>query len=142
MSVLQHEKVWGTTTCLHASQTFSRHMLWLRPLTYCSVHYHAHRSNWFCVIEGRVQIARFMGWQEEAVELTAGGVAEIPSRVPHQFRVVEQSIMLEEYLPDPVGGAVDQDDIVRLCEGGTVKAAEDFKGLYEELRTLHKEWHK
>jgi hypothetical protein len=48
---------------------------------------------------------------------------DVPSLVPHLFCVQASGSLFEEYYPDR-GGVVQQNDIIRLCEGGWLEAAQ------------------
>ncbi len=59
----------------------------------------------------------------------------IPSMVVHQFQVLQDGEIREEYWADR-GGEVRQDDIVRLVEGGIVRDIEDLRTLAEETMRI------
>jgi hypothetical protein len=118
------DKVWGRTRCAHDTLLYSRHELEIVANAFCSYHYHEHRANVFRVIEGRVRVVYTYGWRVLHTDLGPGDLLRMPSLVAHQFQVIESGLMQEDYYPDR-GGAVKQDDIIRLSEGGAIPT--DFK---------------
>ena len=114
------DKVWGRVWHLFQSEQAATSFLFLRKGTYCSKHYHEERVNVFAVIRGQVLVET---WNDEGDYLspwvlTGGGVFTVQEKVPHRFRVLEDSEMVEVYYPEKEGGKVRFDDIVRLEEGG------------------------
>lgn len=130
-SLKYEEKCWGSTCCVEQSSHYSRHQLRLVEGGYCSFHYHNQRANHFLVLIGKVRVISCIGWQCEATTLTPGEPLVIPSRVLHQFQVLESGRMIEEYWPD--GGRVLKDDITRLTIGGMVpvRKLNDHSGLFD-----------
>lgn len=113
------EKIWGRTRCSLDSLVYSKHELELKAGTFCSVHYHRFRGNKFVLFQGSVRIVWSYAWKIESKTLKPGDALHIPSLVVHQFQVLEDGVMTEEYYPER-GGKVEHGDIVRLCEGGSL----------------------
>lgn len=113
------DKVWGKTRCVYESSQFSGHWLVVKAGGYSSVHYHCDRANRFIVDSGKIAVVEFYAWRIKRQILRKGQQLDIPSLVPHQFQVLEDGIIREEYWADR-GGEVEHDDIVRLCKGGMV----------------------
>jgi mannose-6-phosphate isomerase-like protein (cupin superfamily) len=126
------DKVWGRTRCLFESRKYSRHELELVAGGYCSFHYHNHRANFFKVEKGIVRVVQLLGLELLAEDLYEGAELQVPSRVPHQFQVIEDGVMLEEYFPDR-GGDIDNSDIVRMSHGsnGLVFSTIDAPDIYD-----------
>jgi len=117
-------KCWGKTRCLLDSSEFSQHELILKSKSYCSLHYHNHRANRFIVTSGLINVVTFIGPEQYIHVLREGDRLDVPSLVLHMFIVLEDGSMLEEYYPDRLVNnkiaEVNQDDIVRLVEGGVM----------------------
>ncbi len=111
------DKVWGETRCLLQSPHYSIYELQVKERGFCSFHYHMNRANRFIVKSGMVRIVWCYGWLIKGITLTDGQSVEVHSLIPHQFQVVEDGVMLEEYFPDR-GGTIHNDDIERLTTGG------------------------
>jgi mannose-6-phosphate isomerase-like protein (cupin superfamily) len=115
------EKYWGKTQQIWRGKNGASLHLILLAGGYCSFHFHRERANLFHVLTGRVRVVTAIGWKVEYADLMpVGDMASqciVPSRVPHQFQVLEDAEMIEEYWPDR-GGLYMADDIVRLTEGG------------------------
>lgn len=126
-----NEKAWGTTECLISGPLYSRHRLAVKTGGYSSVHYHVDRANRFIVESGSIAVAVFYAWRVERHVLTVDNTLDVSSLVPHQFQVLEDGIVVEEYWPDR-GGSVREDDIVRLCKGGS-DCPSEIEGLAEWL---------
>ena len=113
------QKIWGKTRRVVLSWVYSQHELQVETGGYCSLHYHDRRINRFSVISGCVRVVWCYGWEVHEYCLSAGNSYTIRAKIPHQFQVLTEGVMLEEYLPD-VGGTVRLEDIVRLSTGGKV----------------------
>lgn len=110
-------KAWGSTECLISCPLYSRHRLEVLAGGYSSIHWHAERANRFHVESGTIAVVTFHAWRYDRLVLTVDNSCDVPSLVPHQFQVIEGGVIVEEYWPDR-GGAVREDDIVRLTVGG------------------------
>jgi len=128
-------KVWGSTRCIYESSKFSGHELKVKKGGYCSVHWHDDRANDFIVESGVIAVVTFYGWKIRRVILTKGKHFTVVSSVPHQFQVLQDGTIREEYWSD-CGGDVEHDDITRLTEGGMIDDIEQFHTLAED--TLRK----
>jgi mannose-6-phosphate isomerase-like protein (cupin superfamily) len=133
---MKHEtwvtKCWGSTRCIYESSQFSGHELQVKAGGYCSVHYHEQRANRFIVDSGVIAVVEFYAWWAKRRILTSGKTHDVPSLVPHQFQVLQDGKIREEYWADR-GGTVTQDDIVRLIDGDVIGNIEDFPELAEYL---------
>lgn len=122
-------KVWGKTREVTHTKSYSKHELILEENTYCSLHYHKHRANKFIIVKGVVTIIEMYGPQVHKFVLDANSqniYHDVPSLVPHMFVVNQAGLMIEEYYPDR-GGKVENDDIIRIVEGGTMSSSELHK---------------
>lgn len=122
-------KVWGRTRLNFGGDYFQRHELVIESGGYCSVHYHKQRANRFTIVSGSIAIVQFWAWKTERIVLTQDQTFDIPSLVVHQFQVLQDGKILEDYWPDR-GGKVRLSDIVRLSQGGKVKV-DDLEHLYD-----------
>lgn len=113
------EKDWGRTRCAVESPIYSAHELEVKAGGYCSFHYHERRANRFSVESGIVRVVWAYGWKIESSTLSKGNSLIVPSLVPHQFQVLEDGTIYEEYFGDR-GSEIDIGDIVRLSRGGRV----------------------
>jgi len=127
-------KFWGRTRCVCDTDLYSQHELELKAGGYCSIHYHESRANRFFIHSGRIAVVTFHAWAIDRKILTSGNALDVRAGVVHQFQVLEDGEMVEEYYPD--GGPVRNDDIVRLCQGG-VNKVEFLDDLAHRLMRQH-----
>jgi mannose-6-phosphate isomerase-like protein (cupin superfamily) len=132
------DKVWGRTRIIVKSDMFQRHQLEVNARSFCSVHWHEHRSNKFIVVSGVIRIVEFYAWTHVVHVLTADMEYDVPSLVPHQFQVAESGKMFEDYWPDRDNTVVDNRDIVRLYTGNILDDGETFDQLLERMPLEHK----
>ena len=111
------QKVWGKTRCTHRSKRYALHELEVDKGGFCSYHYHLNRSNVFRVVTGLVRVVWTLGWQIHCTDLGPDNEFEIDAQIAHQFQVLENGLMLEEYYSD---FEVEELDIFRLTTGGKV----------------------
>ncbi len=111
------DKIWGRTKEIIHTPYYSKHELEVQSGSYCSLHYHKHRSNVFQIVSATIEIVEMYGPLVVKTKLGPDNSCVIASLVPHMFIVYKDGIVIEEYFPDR-GGAVQRDDIVRLYEGG------------------------
>lgn len=111
------KKCWGSTNQIISSRHYSKYELGLDINGYCSIHYHSSMVNSFSVVSGCVEVVEFYGPCVTKHMLGIGSSISINSLVPHMFIVYKAGKMIEEYYPDR-GGLVDENDIVRLANGG------------------------
>lgn len=126
-------KIWGRTRCLEDNDRAIVHELECVQGGFCSFHFHMHRSNIFKVLNGKIRLVMCMGSLVQILDLD-GTLQEkpsysIPSRIPHQFQVLESGQMIEVYYPD--GGDCLSGDIVRISVGGFSKLGFPEKGIYK-----------
>jgi len=112
------DKCWGSVlhgfVCDHAAVS----LLTLQKGSWCSKHIHRERSNVFWNISALVEIEEWeLSGDILVTLLEPGDVLEIPSGIPHRFRVLEDGEMIEVYYADR-GGIVSIDDIDREELGG------------------------
>jgi len=85
-------KVWGERWLLRKDSTHAVSYLKLRKNTRCSWHSHQQKYNLFVVLHGKVGIRTEFG----EVILTEGQEFTVEPGIRHEFRVYEDSSMLEE----------------------------------------------
>lgn len=113
------KKIWGRTQPIVSTPFYSKHGLYVEAGGYCSLHYHKQRANIFTIVTCEVEIIEFYGPRVHRTKLPKHGTYDVPSMVPHLFAVYSSGLMYEEYYPDR-GGIVDDNDIIRLVEGGMI----------------------
>lgn len=123
-----HEKVWGHTKCIVRSPYYYRFELKTKKNTFCSYHFHRRRANLFHVESGVVKVVWTHGWNILWKVLTPGQDFVVDSLTPHQFQVLSEGVMYEEYFPDR-GGVIFEDDIHRLTIGGESDLVQRNEGL-------------
>lgn len=111
------QKVWGLTRCIYSGLCYSIHELELNKGGFCSFHYHKERANWFRVETGIVRVVWAFGWKINHSDLHPGNQLRIDAGIPHQFQVLENGLMIEEY-STPYSVRISDKDIYRLSEGG------------------------
>jgi mannose-6-phosphate isomerase-like protein (cupin superfamily) len=85
-------KIWGERYLIREDSTHATSVLILKKNTRCSWHNHQQKYNLFFVVKGQVGIVTEFG---ESL-LTEGQVFTIKPGEYHEFRVYEDSIMVEE----------------------------------------------
>ena len=118
------------------SDKFQRHQLEVTAGTCCSVHMHHHRANRFVVMSGSIAVVEFHAWEHTTHILTADMTLDIPSLVVHQFVVLEDGAVIEEYWADR-GGTVDNADIVRFNVGRQLTEEDTIDDLIKEEYREH-----
>jgi len=86
------QKVWGERWLIRQDSTHAVSFLKLRADTRCSWHFHVTKHNLFVVLNGKVGIKTEHG----EVILTEGQEFMVEPMVWHEFRVYEDSEMIEE----------------------------------------------
>ena len=127
------DKIWGRTRELINSPFYSRSELDVIAGGYCSLHYHRSRANRFLVGTARIRVIMMYGPKVDVCDLGPDNLLDVPSLVPHMFCVYAAGSVIEEYYPDR-GGVVEQNDIIRLYEGGWL-AMDLLGGLPQVLFT-------
>jgi len=106
---MQHTmKVWGERYLLREDSTHAVSYLRLTANTRCSYHFHKSKSNLFFVIKGKVGIRTEYG----ETLLTSGQEFTVEPMIWHEFRVYEDSEMIEEMYVN-----YDESDIERKTLG-------------------------
>jgi len=113
-------KIWGTRERILETKTFVIDRLTLKQGTHSSWHYHKHKKNFFYVTKGWVQIVEERG----AMNLKSGDHVIVTPDYKHQFRVLEESEMIEVAWCDH--DKLDEADIIRLIQGGKVINGKDI----------------
>jgi mannose-6-phosphate isomerase-like protein (cupin superfamily) len=106
-------KVWGETTELFNNNGSSTHYLEVKAGGYCSEHKHEQKDNVFYVIEGRLEIASWVGDEKHIRVLGRGDGYRIPVGVWHMFRALTDVKCVEVY-----DYKYDGVDIQRRTQGG------------------------
>ena len=104
-------KVWGERWLLRKDSTHATSYLKLKKNTRCSWHSHQAKSNLFVVVKGKVGIKTEHG----ETMLTSGQEFMVGPGTLHEFRVYEDSEMLEEMYVE-----YEEADIIRENVGGVI----------------------
>lgn len=111
------QKVWGRTRVIALNSQRAVHELVLEnPGSFCSIHHHEKRHNFFLVLSGEVRVVVRKGKTELPFLLSQGQSLFVAAGEVHQFRVVGHAHLLEVYLP-LAGFTVDEEDIIRQHSG-------------------------
>lgn len=102
-------KVWGTKQVLWENSMCEIDILSLKKDTRCSWHKHQQKYNLFYLVNGSVGIRTEEG---ESI-LSSGELIEVQPGMFHEFRVYEDSMMIEIMYVN-----YDESDIERANEGG------------------------
>lgn len=99
-----HKKVWGQETWIVNNDEYCGKLLDIDLGAMCSVHYHLAKHETFYCLSGRVLLMLWPGYDPaEGVHLTqyqyqtllAGDSIEIPRGLPHSFKGMRRSRMIE-----------------------------------------------
>lgn len=112
--MIRESKIWGERWCLHQDSTHTTNILKLKADFRCSWHSHKTKWNLFAVISGSVGIKTIDG---ETI-LGPGESFTVAPGEMHEFRVHEDSVMVEEMYVE-----YDDDDIDRENVGGKMEDA-------------------
>lgn len=109
---MKHGKVWGETEELIDGPMCSVHRLKIKKGSRCSMHRHAHKSNWFFVISGMLRIVVEKNDYDltDTTELRAGEFTSVPPGEYHRFEAVTDVDALEGYFPQPLARDIDRRD--------------------------------
>lgn len=108
------DTVWGKRWIVRRDDTHETSILYVNANHRCSWHHHEHKHNRFACISGLVAVVTQSGGGKAGnVTLKAGDMYDVPAGVKHEFRALEDSVVVEEmfvvYAPE---------DIVRAHVGG------------------------
>jgi len=109
-------KVWGLTTEIYRTATFSAYHLSIDKFGYCSKHKHNRKYNLFYVLSGKLKIIIWRDGLPDITILGPGQISGVPPDFFHQFEGLENTECIEIYyvfLEDP--------DIERENQGGIRK---------------------
>lgn len=107
-------KIWGIKSRIHEDSHNEIDLLELKKNSFCSVHHHIDKINKFILVSGKVDIVSELGTKS----LGIGECFEVHPELIHQFRVVENSILIEIAYTTDTG--IDPNDIIRKKQGGLV----------------------
>ena len=129
------DKAWGRTRCLYVARTHATFELEVKAGTYCSWHYHRHRSNEFVTLSAKVDVVSLLGPEPVTWRLNPGSLGnftEVSPLIVHQFRVIESGTLLERYWLRG-RGEIDLGDISRLTQGGELREGETWDDVTRDL---------
>ena len=106
-------KVWGETIKIYQDSHVSVHLLRINKGGYSSEHRHQHKQNYFVLIFGCVQITTWTPDTVDVTKLYENEMTSVPSGSWHKFKALDDSVMLEFYLAEPLA-----EDIERRTVGG------------------------
>jgi len=110
-------KIWGTTEQIYSCPTFTQHQIAIKANHHCSIHYHKYKTNVFQVISGELAVIVYEGMQYSFVLLGPGDYYSVPAMVMHSFYALT-NVQANEMYCSQIGHDVDNDDIIRLSDGG------------------------
>lgn len=113
---MKYGKIWGETKPLLQTPFVEVHELRLKPGYHCSEHHHRHKWNAFYVVSGRLRIVVEKSGYDliDATEIGPGEITTVCPGEVHQFDVIQESVALEIYYPEPLS----EDIVRRNCGGG------------------------
>jgi len=112
-------KVWGETQSILEKNGVSIHRLVIAPGGFCSMHRHAHKTNFFHVEKGAMEIHERMSYGlTDVTRLESGDSHSVAPGNFHKFRSQTGCIALEIYYAEPPRA----DDIEREDHGGLANA--------------------
>jgi len=106
-------KIWGERWMVREDSTHTTNILTLKAGYRCSWHRHTCKYNLFAVISGVVEIDAERNGCRTTTELYEGQALTVEPGVWHEFRVIEDGLMLEEMYVE-----YDDTDIDRMKIGG------------------------
>lgn len=111
------DKVWGRTRCCTWSPYYYYYDLEVKKNTFCSFHLHRRRSNVFFVCSGVIKVVWALGWNLYQKVLSENDDLIVDPNIPHQFQVLEDGLIREEYFSNR-GEHISHMDITRFTSGG------------------------
>lgn len=115
---MKQGKSWGHTTQVLKTPFCEMHAIEINPWSRCSKHKHQYKSNLFYVTQGELLIKVYRDNLVDETLLQAGEWTVVHPNEFHEFQTrSETCVALEVYYPEGIA-----DDIVRLDQGGKVKA--------------------
>jgi len=122
------KKIWGELNNVFLHRQVKIDILTLEKNTGCSIHFHEHKINRFCLIRGKVKIKTDLGEKL----LKKNEVFDVYPKTTHQFIALQNSILIEIAFVDT--GVLEEKDIIRKVQGGKF-----IKGKFYTLNKLKKE---
>lgn len=123
------KKIWGLKYSLFKSTYVSVTLNWARKNSFCSLHYHRYKSNYFYILQGELVIEYHTKVydKEKNTHVTNDNIVVIGENpqlektsftifpnVRHRFQAAKDSLFIEIDSVHPKS-----EDIIRLKEGGT-----------------------
>lgn len=105
-------KGWGLETLVHNNEKYCIKILDVSEGKECSLHYHKRKEESFLVLNGSLEITFEQGGQRQIVVLSQGESIDIPEFLPHKFKALVNSRILEASNQD-----LEEDDLVRVEDG-------------------------
>ena len=107
-----NSKGWGIEKVVHNNSNYCVKLLEVNEGKECSLHYHRRKEESFLVLEGSLEICFEQDGQREIVVLEKGESVDIPEYLPHKFKALKASRILEASNQD-----LEEDDLVRVRDG-------------------------
>lgn len=132
----RQRKVWGERWIVRRDSTHETALLDLKANTRCSWHRHQTKWNRFVVLSGKVEIAT----PEGLTILTRGHSCTVGPGIWHEFRVHENSLMIEEMFVEYDPADIERQNVGGQWKPGSIDETKMWTGMvqtripvYEEL---------
>ncbi len=112
-------KIWGTTENLLTTPFIEVHRIYIKPNSFCSLHKHEFKFNYFYVLKGKLFIEVHKNDYKlvDVTELNEGQYSTIPPNEYHKFFTGNQAVeAFEVYYLNPISS----NDIKRENVGGNI----------------------
>jgi len=119
-------KIWGTRKRLLLTDTTEVDLLDLKKGSFCSIHSHNFKYNYFYDISAIVQIKTELG----DIILRPGEDVTVNPHIIHQFKIIKSGKVLEIAYVNK--GIINMEDIIRTKQGGRVINGEEM--TLDEMR--------
>lgn len=108
-------KIWGYTQEIFNKNNVSINRIFIKKNTFCSKHYHEHKTNIFYVESGSILIEE---WKKEynlvdKTIINSNECCSVPPKTFHRFTGLEDSVVYEIYFVE-----INNEDIIREDTGG------------------------
>lgn len=112
-----NSKGWGLETLVHNNEKYCIKILDVLEGRECSLHYHKRKEESFLVLTGSLEITFQQDGRREIVVLSKGESIDIPEFLPHKFKALEDSRILEASNQD-----LEEDDLIRVEDGDSQRS--------------------
>ena len=130
-------KIWGTTELILNNSFIEMHRIYIKPHSFCSLHKHEFKFNYFYVLKGKLFIETHKNDYDliDVTELNEGDYCTILPNEYHKFFTKNEAVeAFEVYYLNPINTS----DIVRKDVGGSNTIPDNSLSIYDLSKLIKK----